>query len=69
MGCAAGRTARCTSFALVATFGVDGRLHVAPVAAQGSHQLAATALANALAVVDDGDGVAPGGDVPAILLT
>jgi molybdopterin molybdotransferase len=54
---------------VVATFADDGRLHVEPVSAQGSHQLAATALANALAVVDDGDGVPPGGDVPTILLT
>jgi molybdenum cofactor synthesis domain-containing protein len=54
---------------VVAAFGADGRLHVEPVAAQGSHQLAATALANALAIVDDGDGVAPGADVPTILLT
>ena len=53
---------------VVATFAGDGRLHVAPVSAQGSHQLAATALANALAVVDDGDGIPPGGDVPTILL-
>ena len=44
---------------VVATFAGDGRLHVAPVSAQGSHQLAATALANALAVVDDGDGIQP----------
>ena len=37
--------------------------HVTPVGAQGSHQLAATALANAIAVVPDGDGVPPGGEV------
>jgi molybdenum cofactor synthesis domain-containing protein len=54
---------------VIATFGDDGRLHVEPVSAQGSHQLAATALANALAVVDDGDGIPPGADVPTILLT
>jgi molybdopterin molybdotransferase len=54
---------------VIATFGADGRLHVEPVSAQGSHQLAATALANALAVVDDGDGIAPGATVPTILLT
>jgi molybdopterin biosynthesis enzyme len=53
---------------VVATFGGDGRLHVVPVSAQGSHQLAATALANAVAIVDDGDGVEPGADVPTILL-
>ena len=38
------------------------------VGAQGSHQLAATALANALAVLPDGDGVAAGGDVDVLLL-
>jgi molybdopterin molybdotransferase len=54
---------------VVAAFGDEGRLHVAPVAAQGSHQLAATALANGLAIVDDGDGVAPGADVPTFLLS
>jgi molybdopterin molybdotransferase len=54
---------------VVAGFGAEGRLHVRPVAAQGSHQLAATALANALAIVDDGDGVPAGADVPVILLT
>ena len=54
---------------VVATFADDGRLNVEPVTAQGSHQLAATALANALAVVDDGDGIPPGGDVPTVLLT
>ena len=39
-----------------------------PVGAQGSHQLAATALANALVVVDDGDGIAAGDEVAALLL-
>ena len=49
-------------------FGDDGRYHVRPVAAQGSHQLAATALAQALAVVADGDGVPAGGEVAVLLL-
>ncbi|MEM9515146.1 MAG: gephyrin-like molybdotransferase Glp [Actinomycetota bacterium] len=48
--------------------GNDGRLHARPVAAQGSHQLAATALADALAVVPDGDGVAEGGEVATLAL-
>ncbi len=48
--------------------GDDGRLHVRPVVAQGSHQLAATALADALAVVPDGDGVAEGGEVATLAL-
>ena len=42
-----------------AAFGADGRVHVAPVAAQGSHQLAATAMADAMVVLPDGDGAAP----------
>ena len=44
-------------------FGDDGRFRVTPVGAQGSHQLAATALADAIAIVPDGDGIPPGGDV------
>jgi molybdopterin molybdotransferase len=52
----------------VASFADDGRVHVVPVAAQGSHQLAATALANALVVIDDGDSVPAGAEVAALLL-
>jgi molybdopterin molybdotransferase len=51
-----------------AEFRADGRVHVRSVGAQGSHQLAATSLATAIAVVPDGDGVAPGGTVAAMLL-
>lgn len=51
-----------------ARFGDDGCVHVTSVGAQGSHQLAATALANSLAVVPDGDGVAVGGRVRVLLL-
>ena len=51
-----------------AAFGPDGRLHVRSVGAQGSHQLAATSQANAIAVVTDGDGVPPGGDIATMLL-
>ena len=51
-----------------ARFGDDGRLHVASVGAQGSHQLAASALANALAVVADGDGVESGSEVPVMVI-
>ncbi|WP_420452779.1 gephyrin-like molybdotransferase Glp [Ilumatobacter sp.] len=50
------------------SFGGDGRYHVTTVGAQGSHQLAATATADALAVVGDGDGVAAGSDVEVLLL-
>jgi molybdenum cofactor synthesis domain-containing protein len=51
------------------TFDDDGRYHVRPVSAQGSHQLAATALADALAVVPDGPGLPAGSDVAVLLLT
>src|SRR5215218_388136 len=49
-------------------FADDGRYHVRPVGAQGSHQLAATALADALLVLPDGDGVPAGSDVAVLLL-
>ena len=49
-------------------FADDGRYHVRPVGAQGSHQLAATALADALVVLPDGDGVPAGADVAVLLL-
>ena len=50
-------------------FAADGRVHVRSVGGQGSHQLAATAAANGLAVVADGDGVDASGEVPVILLS
>jgi molybdenum cofactor synthesis domain-containing protein len=50
------------------SFADDGRYHVVPVAAQGSHQLAATALADALVVLPDGDGVPSGSEVAVMLL-
>jgi molybdopterin biosynthesis enzyme len=53
---------------VTAGFGDDGRCHVRSVGAQGSHQLAATALADAIAVVPDGEGVPPGADVAVLLL-
>jgi molybdopterin molybdotransferase len=46
----------------------DGRAHVRSVRAQGSHQLAATALADAIAVVPDGEGVAAGDEVAIVML-
>jgi molybdopterin biosynthesis enzyme len=49
-------------------FGEDGRFHVRPVDAQGSHQLAATAGADAMAVVPDGDGIPAGGEVAVLML-
>jgi molybdenum cofactor synthesis domain-containing protein len=50
-------------------FGQDGRYHVSSVGAQGSHQLAATSMADAIAIVPDGDGVEPGGSVATMLLS
>lgn len=49
-------------------FGVDGRLHVRDTGPQGSHQLAATAAANGLAIVQDGSGIDAGGAVDVMLL-
>jgi molybdopterin molybdotransferase len=49
-------------------FADDGRYHVRPVGAQGSHQLAATALADALVVLPDGDGVPAGTEVAVLIL-
>src|SRR6202011_2088781 len=49
-------------------FGPDGRWHVRSTGAQGSHQLAATAAADGLALLPDGDGVGPGGDVEVLLI-
>jgi molybdopterin molybdotransferase len=51
------------------SFGADGRYHVTSVGAQGSHQLAATSLADAIAIVPDGDGIEPGGSVATMLLS
>jgi molybdopterin molybdotransferase len=53
---------------VVAMAGERGVLHVRSSGGQGSHQLAAMARANALAVVPDGDGVRLGGQVEVILL-
>lgn len=47
----------------------NGNLTASPVSAQGSHQLAATALANALVVLPDGNSVEPGDSVQALLLS
>jgi molybdopterin molybdotransferase len=51
-----------------ASFGSDGRCRATPVRAQGSHQLAATALANGIAIVPDGNGIESGEAVEVILL-
>ena len=56
-----GSTDGRTSFVrVVATFGEDGRLHARGAGGQGSHQLHAMSLSNALAVVEPGVSVAPG---------
>lgn len=58
-----------THFARVAvTVGADGRLEARSAGGQGSHQLTGMAGANALAVLPDGGGVAPGGDVRVLLV-
>jgi len=54
---------------VVATHGPDGRVHVRRSGGQGSHMLRAMALANALAMLPDGDGVPAGGTVSTMLLT
>jgi molybdenum cofactor synthesis domain-containing protein len=46
-----------------------GRLLVRPVGGQGSHQLAAAAQADALALLPDGDGVAAGAPVRVMFVT
>ncbi len=51
-----------------AEFADDGRCHVRSARAQGSHQLAATALANAIAIVPDGDGLPAGAEVAIVMM-
>ncbi len=46
-----------------ATWGSDGRVHVSRPTSQGSHQLASSALANALVHVPDGSGLRAGDNV------
>jgi molybdenum cofactor synthesis domain-containing protein len=53
---------------VVAAHGPDGRVHVRSAGGQGSHQLHAMALANALALLPDGDGAVVGGTVQVMLL-
>ncbi|MGH9243780.1 MAG: molybdopterin molybdotransferase MoeA [Acidimicrobiales bacterium] len=58
-----------THFArVIARYGPDGRVHVRSAGGQGSHQLTAMAVANALAIQNDGDGTAPGGEVDVMLV-
>jgi molybdenum cofactor synthesis domain-containing protein len=59
-----------TSFVRVhAEFGPDGRLHARSAGGQGSHQLRAMSLSNALAVVEPGIEVSPGDPVGLLVLT
>jgi molybdenum cofactor synthesis domain-containing protein len=58
-----------TAYLRVVCRWVDGRLVASPVAAQGSHHLAAAAAANALAELPDGDGVAEGEPVTLVVLS
>ena len=53
---------------VVASVGADGRHHVRSSGGQGSNLLRSMALANALAVVPDGDGVDEGAGVDVLLL-
>lgn len=53
---------------VAATVGPDGAIHVRSSGGQGSHQLAAAARADALAILPDGEGVAAGDTVPIVLL-
>jgi molybdenum cofactor synthesis domain-containing protein len=56
-------------FARAVVTATNGTLTATPVSAQGSHQLAATALANALVIVPDGNSAMPGDTVQALLLS
>jgi molybdopterin molybdotransferase len=52
-----------------ASFADDGRVHVRSSGGQASNLLRSMALANALAVLPDGEGVAAGADVQVLLLS
>ncbi len=49
-------------------FADDGRWHVRSTGGQGSHQLASSSAANGLAILPNGNGVGPGGEVEVVLL-
>jgi len=53
---------------VVAEMGDDGRYRVRSSGGQASNLLRSMALANALAVLEDGDGVDAGGEIPVLLL-
>jgi molybdenum cofactor synthesis domain-containing protein len=56
-------------YARVVIVAEGGRLRTRSAGGQGSHQLAAMAAANALAILPDGDGVSAGDEVEVIPLT
>jgi molybdopterin molybdotransferase len=54
---------------VVVTVDGDGRLHARLMTRQGSHQLQSMALANALALLPDGEGVGAGETIRVLLLS
>jgi molybdopterin biosynthesis enzyme len=54
---------------VVAAPGDDGRYHLRSSGGQDSHMLRAMALANALALIPDGEGISAGGEVDVLLLS
>ncbi len=64
----AGRDGRTTFVRVRSSFSPDGRVHVSSTGGQGSHQLHAMALADALAVLPPGEDAAAGADVDLVFL-
>jgi len=64
----AGQDGRTTFVRVRSAFSPDGRVHVSSTGGQGSHQLHAMALADALAVLLPGEDAAAGTDVDLIFL-
>ena len=59
-----------TSFVrAIASFGEDGRLHARGAGGQGSHQLHAMSLSNALAVIEPGETIKPGDPVRLLMMS
>jgi molybdopterin molybdotransferase len=63
------RDGRTTYVRVVASFGEDGVLHARGAGGQGSHQLHAMSMSNALAVVEPGVSVEPGEPVRLLLMS
>jgi molybdopterin molybdotransferase len=64
----AGRDGRTTFVRVRSGFSPDGRVHVSSTGGQGSHQLHAMALADALAVLPPEEDAAPGDDISLMFL-